>query len=784
MRYIGNFYSLKQERYTVEIITNNSSGTTKEITLGVSPFVTDMDTSDENIYKPVKYQGATINVITDNESDYKFDVYSSTANGTKIRLYDSANKLIWGGFATPVLYSNSYTSANDNLEIECIDGLSILQYYKYNASPKRIISFAEIVMKIISKCEVYKTLYVSDNMYRASNIPILNDMYISEQNFFDEKDDDETDDDVAWTLQEVLEEICKYLGYVCIGDGDTLYMLDYDAIKNKKNTYYKYTVGNYSTYTKVTLSASKNIESDDYGGSENKINLDTVYNKVTVKDDFYTFESVIPDLYENAINITKSSDDTLKESTQSEAGMLGEVISINPIGTTNKQDKNNNMIAFINRVYDPQHKRFSSYNSCFIKYFKSSNYTFYEYNSNINYDNGLNYTDTQNMLGAIIVKADIEQLDNPYDEPNAFNNYKKHTLDEWLKRNEKSTVNLSKYIMMRNQIGDSHIDNAQIQNYPYFKSNSVDTTALFGGDNAYLLIKGSYIWHYFDFDPYPIPETNDIDVSEGRYTMKKGQTYILAKLQWGNEYWNGTEWTTTDSTFKILYLNEDSSRDKRRADATIFKAKEFVNTVNWRIGTNEKGYMIPVPKGKVLAGLPQLTVYKPFDPEYTSGHNEDRDKGQHYKHSVVFLKDFDIKAIISDPSFSDVNKTDTVYTNVINEHYAQDMNEITFKICTHDNKSPNYSATAYKDSTGYHFIKDVTNNALGLTLTCEEILINRLCGQYKSPRIRLELNLQDNILPYTLLSDKWLKGKNFIVDSQSIDYYNNLATIILVEKNG
>ena len=96
MRYIGNFYSLKQERYTVEIITNNSSGTTKEITLGVSPFVTDMDTSDENIYKPVKYQGATINVITDNESDYKFDVYSSTANGTKIRLYDSANKLIWG----------------------------------------------------------------------------------------------------------------------------------------------------------------------------------------------------------------------------------------------------------------------------------------------------------------------------------------------------------------------------------------------------------------------------------------------------------------------------------------------------------------------------------------------------------------------------------------------------------------------------------------------------------------------------------------------------------------
>ena len=37
---------------------------------------------------------------------------------------------------------------------------------------------------------------------------ILDKLYISEENFFDEKKDDETDEDVAWTMQDVLEEIC------------------------------------------------------------------------------------------------------------------------------------------------------------------------------------------------------------------------------------------------------------------------------------------------------------------------------------------------------------------------------------------------------------------------------------------------------------------------------------------------------------------------------------------------------------------------------------------------
>jgi len=50
----------------------------------------------------------------------------------------------------------------------------------------------------------------------------------------------------------------------------------------------------------------------------------------------------------------------------------------------------------------------------------------------------------------------------------------------------------------------------------------------------------------------------------------------------------------------------------------MFRDIEFCNTVSWRIGTSEKGYAIKAPETSVISGLPILTVYKPYDPNYHS----------------------------------------------------------------------------------------------------------------------------------------------------------------------
>lgn len=794
MKYIGTFKDIDNNGYTVYIITNKSEQVTREITLSGTPFVTEMDTSDENIYKPVKYQSATVSVVTENETDYMFDVYSGNANNTDIRVYDDNDNLVWGGFATPVLYNNGYTSVHEILNIEAIDGLSILQYYKYSTSSKTIKSFAQIITDILAKCEVYDEFYInaSQKLTSSSSTCILNDLYISEQNFFDEKDSDETDDDVAWTCQEVLEEICTYLGLVCVGNGNKVYFLDLDAIKNNQNAYWKYNVGQ-TGYSYVSLSETIALNGELYRGTGSTLSLDNVYNKVSIKDDFYKFDDIIPDIYDTAQNITKSSDPTLQSSTNINDGMYGEVVQ--GVQGNSTTDTNNNMIIMIDRVYDPEEEEYTYYNAVFVKYFKNPYYRFYSYGNPSN--DSLNYTDTKTMHGACIAKFYVKKMEETYTQSwleylIGINNYSDHTLDDWMAKNQISSVNFKDYIMMLNP-ETNHITNENITSYPYFETLGSDFNALFGGDNAYLIIKGKYIYHYFNNDPYPIPE-DEPDISEGRYAMDAGNTYLLAKLQWGDQYWNGTEWSSTNSTFQIPYMRDDTSNGDRRADGTMFKSLEFVNTVTWRIGITEKGYMIKMPTGKVMSGMPKLTVYKPFDPNYHSTKSGDNE-GQWYKHSVVFLEDFSIKAVIGDPTYSDVNDSDTVYTNIIDNHHVQEMEEIKLKICTNDNKNPNYSSVAYISNNEYQFLDTIYNSALTSNgvinyngnsnngqLRPEEWLIYRLTNQYSQPKIRLTLELNQRMNPYTLVTDRWLLGKKFIIDSQSTDYVNGITTIVLVEK--
>lgn len=814
MKYIGYFKDLKNRLYTLNIITGGDSSSNKEITLGDSPFTTEMSSSGKTLYKSAKYQSATVNIVSD---EYYFDMYSSKAHDNRIILYNSKNDIEWTGYLTPNVYNNSWEGGNQKMEIEAIDALSTLQYFKYecvNGSSKDVVSFTSILNKLLSKCDSYSKFYFSSNTKLTSDSTgsLIDNLFISEENFYDQKDDKETDEDVAWDMKNVLEAICLYMGVTVTAYKDNVYFIDYDAIKNGINTYYEYTINNIGTPNLVTLSSNYSITADNYEGSGQSISLSDVYNKVTVKDRLYTYDSVIPDIFSNTINITSSSDTDLASSTNVNNGIYGEVIS-NPI--ENGVDKsNNNMIVLLDRTYDPQDKKYEDYNVVFVKYFKNPYYKFYNYKWNgtsladvTDSITSMNYTDSKSIYGAIPTKFCVKKLDKDY---NMMEQWilqiigKTLTLDDWLAKNDVTSISLTDYIMLTNPDdsditgGNHYISNDDIEKYPFFETVVSDTTALFGGKNAYLLITGSYNYHYFDKDPYPIPE-GEVDIREGRFSIDAGQTYILCKLQWGNLYWNGTGWSTTSTTFKLPYMKDDASQKDRQADATMFKDLDFINTVNWRIGTSEKGYLITLPSNKnVITGLPKLTVYKPFDPNY---HSDDRNKGQHYKHDKVFLKNFNIKAIVGDPTFSKMNETDTKYTNIINADFINDLSDITFKICTWDNKKPNYSSVAYKLSDNNYQFLDKTYNTACYTgeqswessdddasgsngmMRQEEHLIYRLWNQYSKPSTSLEVKINlDELTPYSICTDKYLEGKSFITDELNLDYANLSVDAKLIEK--
>ena len=102
MKYQGSFYDVNEQLYTISIVTNGDSSSTTNVVLGTSPFITEIETSGEHIYKPCKYSSATIKIIS---NDYYFDLYSSTAQQNKVVLKDSAGSVRWVGYTTPNIYS-------------------------------------------------------------------------------------------------------------------------------------------------------------------------------------------------------------------------------------------------------------------------------------------------------------------------------------------------------------------------------------------------------------------------------------------------------------------------------------------------------------------------------------------------------------------------------------------------------------------------------------------------------------------------------------------------------
>lgn len=113
MRYIGEFTAIDGHEYTITITTPRQSPveTPTRITLGGSPFTTSMSGEDDTIYKPAKYSAGSVGVIT---GDYMFDVYSSTAQGTKVVLSD-ADGVVWTGYATPNLYDMGFVHDREEI---------------------------------------------------------------------------------------------------------------------------------------------------------------------------------------------------------------------------------------------------------------------------------------------------------------------------------------------------------------------------------------------------------------------------------------------------------------------------------------------------------------------------------------------------------------------------------------------------------------------------------------------------------------------------------------------
>ena len=349
-------------QYSIKIIANPTSNTFEEIYLsGDSPVVVSYDTS-KTPFDPIRLSRASINVVADNKL---LDVFSADAHGTQVIL-ETGNQVVWVGYLTNNLLNMPQDLCGyDSFSLEAQDCLYTLNKYYYETigSKKSIVTFRQILGQIAEKCGLINTMYIDSSMLRSNGTYIeMGNLTISEQNFFS------SDTDEPWTLREVLEELCKYLGYTAVQYKDYLYLYDMQSHSNynwsgegdatmimngfmyQKSTHWNsYTQGSFTN-----LAQGVYLRQGIVRGTGSDISLETIYQKVQVKDSFYEIDHFIPDFYDDKL-LTNRDGDFWK---CNQVSRTGQFKYINKKGKSKKEEKNENEHVYYLRKFN--HKDYTS----------------------------------------------------------------------------------------------------------------------------------------------------------------------------------------------------------------------------------------------------------------------------------------------------------------------------------------------------------------------------------------------------------------------------------------
>ena len=304
--YTVPFATLDNVPCVVEIEKEGYTGESTELTAGATPFTIDID-SEEFLYVPTRFSTAKLQIVG---SDYLQSMFSTAYREYRVTLRKD-DQIVWCGFIKPELYTQDYTSETFILEIECMSAMSVLEFIDYTTEgdSKEFVSIWRILQRCVSTAAArYRAVYIP-HVYASSKAAystaenVMENMILSEQNFFDEEDK-------PMKLKEVLEEVCKFLNWTCVDWKGELYFVDVDHT----GTYHKY---NAMMATKTDAQVSElRVQEIGFAGADHALDILPGYNKVTVRCSNYPVGVLLPDEEYNTLKELITVDDELSDRTK------------------------------------------------------------------------------------------------------------------------------------------------------------------------------------------------------------------------------------------------------------------------------------------------------------------------------------------------------------------------------------------------------------------------------------------------------------------------------------
>ena len=306
----GSFLSQQGDTITVHIVTGNDRTQTIEIgTEKADVYFSDDPAEIENevndAFDVLLRNSAKIRLLCGNLIT---DLFSTSCRDAVVNIYKN-DTCIFAGFIEPQTLSQPYNDRWDELELNCIDALSALQYSKYkNVGALGVIyafvkaeaaqrSFYDIATEILQG--VTKGLDILGNQnikfwydgskavdaQTANRYQVFRQLSISDLLFMG---DDESD---VWQQDEVLEELLKYLNLHIVQDGFNFYIFSWESVKATPDKIIWHDI--VANSTKTTAQQAVTIALANVADCDTTISIGDVYNQLLLTAKVEDIESVI-----------------------------------------------------------------------------------------------------------------------------------------------------------------------------------------------------------------------------------------------------------------------------------------------------------------------------------------------------------------------------------------------------------------------------------------------------------------------------------------------------------
>ena len=766
-------------------------GTPLEITYDMS----------SDVFKPIRYSGASLKLLLQNP---KFDVYQGEITKVKVDVFKN-NEIFWSGFITPCIYSQPYSRVVDEVSLEAIDRLSALQYMQYGNGKtiETTYNVIKYMLGLVNDDKFFDKIYVQRKLSINGSTDLLNTIYLQQMNFYDEEDE-------ALKCNEIMEYIMTYLGLTMIQWKNDLYCVDMnDVYNNSAMTFNVYTLSS-STPTTETIQFPTYILNSGVtcGDDTCEIELDEVYNKVTVVDNLLEYSDLIKNVSDKSIMqyLEKYPNNVdgdisrliIKDSSYDENARDTEYICYNAFYKL----QSNSYAAIAPQPYSvtfANTKRCTSNSISAGTFFQVSykEFTNGEFDNNPSISTAITYLHDRDK-GEVqdptyVVKHCVDAFGDNY-RINLMRFFNPTTM----------FFNAGDYIVLDMNYKLSNQANYQYANH-YYDPESASTTSTTYYDNTEISVYPQTllvvinatlkVGDYYYTRTYSRGLTGDTGIWYVDWKTEYDETLYRADFP----YTEG--WTTAATQFQFLtILHAGDNFDNLKPD----------NEVSYTFNrSTESGILVRLPnfniQGSVQFSIDEvLNLHNWTTINYTQTTGDNRydgtfpfpvrwsgpNTGEQYHYverfatadtqsqgylcvprmlNYVILKAFHLSGISmkyvipnDDNTDFDYEEDDVRYTNIINEKYVKEASDITLYINTFDFKHSSYSFALIRNGNEYEYLNNVNND--GVNDIMEHHIIQRYVEHYTLPKVKYSNTFNNTELnPFTKIYVRSL-GRTFLAN--------------------